>query len=173
MDTPLNLQDAILNLQRYLRFLSFIDSRLPRVPVDGLFDSETRRAVEIYQRTRGLPETGIVDKATWDAIFDEFRLAREASERPPTPNFFPEYPENYEAASGEESPFVIMIQLLLRELKIIYDGLPEIEINGIFDSPTEEAIKIFQTASGLDATGRVDLPTWNRLTRDFFNYAAF
>ena len=173
MNTPLNLQEAILNLQRYLRALSFIDERLPRVPLDGLFDSETLRAVEIYQRTRGLPETGIVDKDTWDSIFTEYLLAQELSSRPPTPNFFPTYPEGYETAAGEESPFVIMIQLLLRELKIIYDAIPEIEINGVFDKATEDGIKAFQRASGLPVTGRVDLSSWNRLTRDFFNYASF
>ena len=173
MDKPLNLQDAILNIQRYLRALSFVDSRLPRVPVDGLFDSETRRAVEIYQRTRGLPETGIVDKSTWDTLFNEYLALEESSRRSPTPNFFPVSPEGYEATSGEENPFVFMIQLLLRELKIIYDTLPEIELNGIFDSATEEGIKIFQSASGLPPTGRVDLSTWNMLTRDFFNYSAF
>ena len=93
MDKPLNLQDAILNLQRYLRALSFVDSRLPRVPLDGLFDSETRRAVEIYQRTRDLPETGIVDKTTWDTLFNEYLALEKASQRSPTPNFFPEYPD--------------------------------------------------------------------------------
>ena len=69
MDTPLNLQDAILNLQRYLRAISFIDPRITRVPVDGLFDTDTQRAVEEYQSTRGLPVTGVVDKSTCICFF--------------------------------------------------------------------------------------------------------
>lgn len=173
MDQPLNLQDAILNLQRYLRTISFIDSRITRPPLDGLFDTDTQKAVSDYQRTRGLPDTGIVDKATWDALFEEYLRITEAQDRSPTPNFFPQNPEKYEAALGEEHAFIFMIQLILRELSAIYDGFPNIELSGVFDAPTEEAIKIFQRASGLTDDGRVDLITWNRLTRDFFNYAAF
>ena len=173
MDQPLNLQDAILNLQRYLRAISFLDSRVTRPPVDGLFDTETQKAVSDYQRTRGLPDTGIVDKTTWDAIFNEYLRVTEAQERSYTPNFFPSNPESYEAALGEEHAFIIMIQLILRELSTIYDSFPEVDISGVFDAPTEEAVKIFQRASGFEDNGRVDLTTWNRMTRDFFNYAAF
>ena len=89
MQQPLNLQDAILNLQRYLRTISFVDSRITRVPIDGLFDSDTQKAVSEYQRTRGLAETGIVDKNTWDRIFDEYKMITDAKDRTPTVNFFP------------------------------------------------------------------------------------
>lgn len=170
MDTPLNLQDAILNLQRYLRAISFVDSRITRVPIDGLFDSDTQKAVSEYQRTRGLAETGLVDKNTWDSIYNEYRIITQAQDRTPTVNFFPTTPENYEAALGEESTFVALAQLVLRELSVIYDDFPEIEINGIFDKATEEAVKIFQLASDLQPTGRIDLLTWNRMGRDFANY---
>ena len=36
--------------------------------VTGVYDSETADAVREIQRISGLPETGIVDKATWDAM---------------------------------------------------------------------------------------------------------
>ena len=170
MDTPLNLQDAILNLQRYLRAISFVDSRITRVPLDGLFDTDTQKAVTEYQRTRGLAETGLVDKKTWDSIYDEYRIITQERDRTPTVNFFPTVPENYEAVLGEESTFIALVQLILRELSVIYDDFPEIEINGAFDRPTEEAVKIFQLASDLEPTGRIDLLTWNRMGRDFANY---
>lgn len=173
MDTPLNLQDAILNLQRYLRAISFVDPRIPRVPVDGLFDSDTRLAVEIYQTTRGLPVTGIVDKNTWDSLFAEYGRVTAAQYRPSTPNFFPAGPPDYEAALGDEDAFIFLLQIMLRELSSVYDGISDVEISGVFDSPTENAVKIFQRASLLPDTGRVDLTTWNRLTEDFFNYSAF
>lgn len=170
MDTPLNLQDAILNLQRYLRAISFIDERITRVPVDGLFDSDTQKAVSEYQRTRGLAETGIVDKTTWDTLFAEYRAITEARDRTPTVNFFPTVPEDYEAVLGEEHSFIAMVQLVLRELSVVYDGFPDIEISGVFDTATEEAVKQFQEISGLSPTGRIDLLTWNRMGRDLVNY---
>ena len=173
MDQPLNLQEAIFNLQRYLRAISFFDSRITRPPVDGLFDRDTQRSVSDFQRIYGLDDTGIVDKQTWDAIFDEYMRLSEASDRSPTPNFFPSEPYNYEAKLGEEHAFVALIQIILIELSVIYDSFPDIKVTGTFDQATEDAIKIFQQASMLDVTGKVDLRTWNRLTRDFFNYAAF
>ena len=173
MDTPLNLQDAILNLQTYLRTISFADSRIERVPIDGIFDSDTEKAVTSFQRTRGLSPTGIVDKTTWDAIYNEFKQITESSDEEQRYNFFPANPENYEATIGEESAFISLVQLLLRELSAVYDTFENIEITGIFDENTENAIKEFQKASGLDATGRINLATWNRLSRDFSNYTSF
>ena len=173
MDTPLNLQDAIFNLQTYLRTISFTDERIPRVPIDGIFDTETEKAVAAFQRTRGLEETGIVDKLTWDAIYNEFKRINEETDRFPSVNFFPQQPSNYEAHLGEESAFISLVQLLLRELSSIYDGFENIEITGKFDMPTQDAVKIFQQASRLPVTGRIDLKTWNRLSRDFMNYSPF
>ena len=171
MDRPQNLQEAILNLQKYLRTISFIDERITRVPVDGLFASDTQKAVGEYQRTRGLAETGIVDKATWDTLFEEYLLITEENDRSQSVNFFPDTPENYEARLGEEHAFIALVQLILRELSVIYDDFPALEITGVFDEATEEAVKLFQLASRLEPTGRIDLMTYNRMSRDFANYA--
>ena len=173
MDRPLNLQDAIFNLQTYLRAISFADDRIERVPIDGIFDTETEKAVSSFQRTRGLEETGIVDKATWDAIYNEFLSLNKSSDRSYGVNFFPKEPEGYQAQKGEAHAFISLVQLLLRELSSIYDGFEEIQITGIFDDTTEEAIKIFQQASLLPVTGKIDIRTWNRLSRDFANYSSF
>ena len=171
MQEALNLDSAIRNLQRYLRTISFYDSSIPRVPIDGIYDTETEKAVRAFQSTRGLSETGKVDKKTWDMIFKEFSDILKANDRSSSLNLFPENPPNYEAAIGEVSSFVAIIQLILRELSIIYDNFPDIEISGSFDPTTESAIKEFQRLSDLEPTGRVDLVTWNRLVRDFSNYA--
>ncbi len=173
MDTPLNLKEAIINLQTYLRALSFADEQLERIAIDGIFDENTERAVAIFQRTRGLPETGIVDKNTWDAIYKEYSELLRQTDRSPSVNFFPKAPENYEAAIGDEHAFISLVQLLLRELSVVFDSFPEIEVNGVFDSATENAVREFQKASGLPITGKVNLLTWNRLVRDFSNYSAF
>ena len=159
------------NLQRYLRTVSLIDSRIPRVPLDGLFDTATRDAVGEYQRTRGLEETGIVDKNTWDTLFEEYLLITRSQDRSKSPKFFPETPEYYEAALGDEHIFITVVQIILRELSTTYDGFPEITISGVFDAPTEQAVKVFQEASMLEPNGRIDLVTWNRMTEDFNNYS--
>ena len=47
MARELTETQAIRNLQTYLRQLSFFDESLPELPIDGVFDTETQRAVEI------------------------------------------------------------------------------------------------------------------------------
>ena len=171
MAQPLNLQEAISNLQKYLRTLSFIDSRIPRLSIDGLFDTQTQAAVSEYQRTRGLPETGIVDKRTWDTLFEEYTLVTRSQAEPMGVDLFPEAPKDYEAALGDEHIFITLAQIILRELSTVFDNFPDTKISGVFDRPTEEAVKAFQTASMLEPTGRIDITTWNRMAEDFKNYS--
>ena len=41
--------------------------------LDGVFGPQTRAAVEAYQRMLGLPVTGAVDRATWNALVSTYR----------------------------------------------------------------------------------------------------
>mgnify|MGYP003298396464 CR=1 FL=1 len=173
MTNPLNLNQAIRNLQLYLRTISFFDERIERVPIDGIFDSVTASAVASFQRTRGLPETAIVDRATWDAIFEEYLALQRAEVREPSPSFFPLTPYGYEAQIGETSAFVAIAQIMLRELRVIFDEIPDLVIDGIFGETTAEAVRAFQRASLLDVTGRIDLETYNRLVRAFHSVSAY
>lgn len=170
MQQPINLQDAIFNLQKYLRALSYTNDAIIPPPVDGIFDSATERSVRSFQEAFGLNANGIVDKSTWDAIYGQYLIAQEKSEDLP---FFPSSPRDYSASLGEESAFVAIVQILLRELSVIYDGFPTIEISGKFDSPTESAIKELQRASGLAPTGLLDKITYKRLLYDLSRHASF
>lgn len=169
MEQPLNLQDAILNLQKYLRAISFADTRVSRPPLDGIFDSATEDAVRSFQSSRGMNANGIVDRATWDAIYEEYKALALAEELP----FFPTSPADYAAKPGEESSFVSIIQILLQELSSVYDAFEAVEITGIFDTATEQAIKELQRASGLEITGELDRNTYRRLLYDLSSHSSF
>lgn len=64
--------DKIRHLQYMLRVLSAFIAQIPPVEVDGIFGPATRNAVLAAQRFFGLPQTGSVDAATWDEIYDQF-----------------------------------------------------------------------------------------------------
>ena len=64
--------DKIRHLQYMLSVLSAYISEIPPINVDGIFGPATRSAVVAAQRWFGLPETGSVDAATWDEIYDQF-----------------------------------------------------------------------------------------------------
>ena len=59
-------------LQYMLRVLSAYISEIPQIAVDGIFGPETRNAVLAAQQRFGLPETGIVNYDTWEAIYNQF-----------------------------------------------------------------------------------------------------
>ena len=171
MDQPITRPEAVRNLQRYLRRLSFDDPAIPRVPIDGVFESATEDAVKAFQQKLGIPPTGRADRNTWDRIYDAYLRAERASDRTPVTNFFPSYPEGYEISPGERSLTVSLLQLLFRELSVVYDILTFAEVTGVFDQTTEQNVRQFQRTALLPETGRVDLETWNRILRDYANYA--
>ena len=64
--------DQVRFLQYMLSVLSYYIASIPPVSVDGIFGQATRAAVLAAQRRFGLPETGAVDTATWDSIYDQY-----------------------------------------------------------------------------------------------------
>ena len=69
------------HLQYMLRVLSAYISQITSVTVDGIYGSATRSAVLAAQSYFGLPQTGTVDLATWDEIYDQFTGIENASFR--------------------------------------------------------------------------------------------
>ena len=69
------------HLQYMLRVLSAYISQIPSVMVDGIYGSATRSAVLAAQGYFGLTQTGTVDLATWDEIYDQFTGIENASFR--------------------------------------------------------------------------------------------
>lgn len=59
-------------LQYMLRVLGAYIAEIPQIAVDGIFGPETRDAVLAAQRRFGLPETGIVNYETWEAIYNQY-----------------------------------------------------------------------------------------------------
>ena len=55
-----------------LQVLSSFIPEIPPVSIDGIFGANTRNAVVAAQRRFGLPQTGVVDFDTWEAIYDQF-----------------------------------------------------------------------------------------------------
>ena len=64
--------DKVRHLQYMLSILSSYISEIPPLSIDGIYGSRTRAAVLAAQRRFQLPETGSVDKETWDEIYDQF-----------------------------------------------------------------------------------------------------
>ena len=64
--------DKVRHLQYMLSVLAAYINEIPTIAVDGIYGGETEQAVLAAQRWFGLPQTGVVDAATWDEIYDQF-----------------------------------------------------------------------------------------------------
>ena len=75
--------EKVRQLQYMLSVLSAYIPQLPPVDIDGIFGQDTRAAVLAAQRRFQLPETGNVDAATWDEIYDQYSGIENTSLRDP------------------------------------------------------------------------------------------
>jgi len=154
---------AISELQRFLRRIESEKNELPLIAIDGVYDTRTRNAVIDAQRNSGLPMTGTVDLATWNAIYSEYlRLGEKILGIFP----FPISPENNEITEDTVGDLVIILKLMLRELTLDFD-FDALDTVGIYDEATSNAVRNFQKVNGLPQTGRTDVKTWNLLTRAY------
>lgn len=160
-------RDAILNVQTYLRHLTFHDPRLGEggsVPLDGIWDRATREALIKFQEARGLQPTGTVDRATWEILKAEYD-GSVASNSPPVPlALFPRYPSGFVIKQGDRGYLAFTVQHLLRELERLYffPTVPE-EPTGIYDENTAAIVRDFQKRNSIPQTGNVDRETWDAM----------
>ncbi len=59
---------GVRTIQEQLNAISNNYPAIPKLAVDGIFGPNTRTAVTTFQRIFNLPQTGVVDFATWYSI---------------------------------------------------------------------------------------------------------
>ena len=68
--------DLVYSAQFMLNSISQVFSNIPPVIVSGVYDSITARSVRAIQHAAGLPETGDIDKRTWDMLLGAYIVNR-------------------------------------------------------------------------------------------------
>ena len=163
-----NEAQAIENLQRYLRQLSYHNPEITAPPIDGIFERDTERALREFQRMQGLPVTGRADRRTWEELYALYRASVAENEPPRTVAILPFVAGEILLSEDDEGFTISVLQFMLRELGESLVELEDVEISGIFDSKTAQAVRLFRKQNGLPAGETVDLITWNTLV-DRFN----
>ncbi len=111
-----------------------------RLATDGAYGKGTAAAVTAFQATVNLPQTGTVDRPTWDALGLTAR------------------PELAVLKKGTKHPAVKTVQRALA--KVLKTS---IAADGIYGTALVNQVKTFQKRSGLPVTGRVGPSTWSVL----------
>lgn len=108
--------------------------------VDGLFGTRTQSAVRSFQRSKRLPETGVVDFNTWLAIAP-YLDSRDIYLR-----------------RGDRGMLVRVAQTALARA-----GFNPGSSDGVFGPNTQNAVRAFQQAKGLTVDGIIGPRTWTAL----------
>ncbi|MEO1591929.1 MAG: peptidoglycan-binding protein [Cyanobacteria bacterium J06632_22] len=138
---------AVQELQKLLNTYGY------NLPVDGIFGAWTEGVVKDFQFVRFLGNDGIVGNKTWRALFTR----------------------------GPIDMPVLRLNNNRDEVKIVQDILSRLvqdgntsavyypdRVDGRFGIHTEQAVKAFQTSSGLEADGIVGHRTWHTLSKHGF-----
>lgn len=163
-------ENAVRNIQRYLRQIVYFEPDISDfVPLDGIYGDRTREAVRLYQRKRGISESGIVDRSTLDRLFAEYLLsvAQNGSGRSLSPFF--DFPADYELKIGDESSLISIIWTMLEELGGIYNFLKEIsgDEGKYYSEELAALIRRYQSVNNISNSGKINKETWNRLAKDY------
>ena len=62
--------DAVMQLQILMNEVAMLYCTAEFVPVDGVFGESTEQAVRLFQEGLGLPVSGVVDRETWQRIYE-------------------------------------------------------------------------------------------------------
>lgn len=166
MNTSVNdfspfLGQPIRSAQTFLREIGQKYEDMPTVIPDGIFGEQTEASVKWFQNFRGLPVTGVIDKQTWDTLLEDYLIL--LSERTP-PVCINLLPKDFDViVPGEENKHLHPIQALMKNMSLIFDTVPELEITGIHDEASVNAVKSLQKLLGKEEDGRIDKNFWNDL----------
>lgn len=132
------------------------------IPANGLYGESTADAVRVFQGVFGLPQTGVVNKATWyqikyiyTAVKDLAELTSEGLRPSEVEQTFPE-----QLSVGDYGQPVRSLQYYLNVIAYFNPSIPSVTADGVFGSDTEAQVRAFETFYGLNPDGIVDFRTW-------------
>lgn len=156
--------DFVETVQYFLQTVSAFTSSIPSPPLDGIYGETTAEAVRAFQKEWGLAETGEVDLATWNLLFDVFR----ADVATVPGNVFSNVAKPYPGVTlrvGSRGDDVLDLQRYINRIAEDFPAVPTVAEDGIFGNGTQEAIFVIQEGGGLPVTGVVDVSTWELIAR--------
>ena len=156
-------------LQFFLNVLAEFYNTIPGVASDGVFGSATENAVRQAQRQFGLPDTGVVDEATWNAIYDAYKGIVDVEFSPGDIAIrTASYPGEV-LTTGSRGDEVRTLQQYLNAVSVVYPEIPPVDPTGVYGPRTAASVTAFQRFFGLPETGEADRDTWRKLAEVYYD----
>ncbi|MBO5281120.1 MAG: peptidoglycan-binding protein, partial [Clostridia bacterium] len=156
---PLRRGDSsqdVLTIQRQLNRIGRNYPAIGRInDPDGIFGQDTENAVKNFQRIFNLTQDGVVGKATWYKIKSIWaavkRLAEVQSEGVSQDDVRLIYPS--QLALGDTGDGVRNLQYFLSVIAFFDPQVPDVTVDGVFGTQTENAVRAIQRQAGLTEDG--------------------
>ncbi|MDF2678614.1 MAG: putative peptidoglycan-binding protein, partial [Bacillota bacterium] len=133
---------------------------IPQQPDDAYFGPFMESTVIKFQEIFNLPATGIIDKGTWYELRRIFNAVNKLAELASTGLYIGSIPEE---ATLQPNTYIQILQFFLNIISAYYPTIPDVDINGVLDPKTREALIEFQKTMNLNQTGIIDEQTSNAL----------
>lgn len=159
---PGTAAEAVRTVQYYLSFLSFFFENIDFVPLTGVFDAETEKAVRAFQETYGLTADGIVGRQTWNkltSVYNDIVSSLPADYQTVLGTVFP----GKMLVLGDSGESVRIIQENLNNISEYDPAIPKVNVTGVYDDATLSAVAVLQAQIGREATGAVDPIIWSEI----------
>ena len=148
---------AVRELQYYLYLMHTYNPSLPSVNIDGNFGAATEAAVRAFQRQAGLTADGVVGRATWENLYAQANILRQAG--PVVTVNRMAYP-GAPLEVGSEGPAVLYYTVLLTRIAYYYNAVSSPGTGSVYTDQTAAGTRSLQHLLGLPETGEVDADTW-------------
>ena len=155
----------ISNLQYYLAVVGAYYQSVQPVDITGYFGEQTEASVKSFQKVFGLPETGVVDRRTWNDLYRAYLGIIESiplSEG----NDIVLYP-GIVLKEGMTNEYIRILQNYLSYIHETYPTIPAVNTTGYFGPLTKNSVMAFQRQFGLTPNGLVNANTWNAIANQY------
>ncbi len=153
--------NEVKNLQYFLAVIGAYYEQVPPVPITGYFGEQTENSVKAFQRVYGLPETGIVNRQTWEDIYRAYDGIVQSV--PVTAGNDVILYQGRILQEGMTSDSIRILQEYLTFIHETYPDIPAVNNTGYFGPVTRSAVIAFQNRFGIQPTGVVGAVTWNEI----------
>lgn len=153
----------VRRVQALLRTLTYAYREIPFLLPDGVFGEATLEGVMVFQRNAGLPVTGTVDQATWEALLAEAQRVEQALAPSRAAGLY--HDRLADLPSGRSSPLLYPIQGMLLALSQVFAPVQPVPPSGVLDPGTAENIRWLQRCCHQPETGQLDRESWTLLAR--------
>ena len=166
--------EGVLTIQYYLSYINLYVPTVLAATYDGDYGAGTENAVRSFQKTYRLPESGVVNRATFDKMEGVYySLIANIDFQYREGRVLP-YPGRV-LSRGSMGDDVRVLQEYLNFIARTYSEIPTVTPDGIFGGDTERQINAFKQVFDLpQGSARVNAVLWNNITSvydDLYNGA--